>query len=351
MELNDFLKKIDGEQKEFYKTLKIFNIDYVNKWDLKIKQEFIRVLYHCRGHFDRVLWQRLNYAPNFEKKLEILKYIGEEAGIEFVDNKKYMKSHECLYLEFANFFSLDLNAVFTENNKYQFTMDFNYKLINWFLENNWDRGSLGFCAYERLDNIDYQVLYDVAISMGCIGSCLGFFKVHKDADHYDKTSKDIEKFWRVEKEVVIDAFSFIYENQKKLWYDFDKYMETYINNFEEDYKTVGNFSHIKETEDLLFLSGQGPSDLSSNHVYNDLSFEEQTKLTLDNIKRLLRLKGLTLRNIVRLDVFITDFNNWDSVNKIIGEYFGSNFPVRQVIGVNRLYKDIGVEITAIVSKN
>lgn len=116
-------------------------------------------------------------------------------------------------------------------------------------------------------------------------------------------------------------------------------------------KTVGNFTHLLLNKDLVFLSGQGPQDFLTGKIHSDNSIEFQTKLTLKNIETILATENLSLKNIIRLDIFITDFSNWDKVNKIIGETFSKPFPTRQIIGSSALYKGIGIEITAIAVKS
>jgi enamine deaminase RidA (YjgF/YER057c/UK114 family) len=55
-----------------------------------------------------------------------------------------------------------------------------------------------------------------------------------------------------------------------------------------------------------------------------------------------------LKDIVKLNIFLTDLGNFATVNKIMAEYFEQPYPARAAIGVSQLPKDADVEMDGIV---
>jgi 2-iminobutanoate/2-iminopropanoate deaminase len=111
---------------------------------------------------------------------------------------------------------------------------------------------------------------------------------------------------------------------------------------------VGPYNQaIAATGKLLFLSGQvalnpqgtivGPGDVV-----------QQTEQVIANIKAVLQAAGATLQNVVKTTVFLTDMNDFATVNNIYAQHFGDeSAPARSCVEVSRLPKDVQVEIECI----
>lgn len=103
----------------------------------------------------------------------------------------------------------------------------------------------------------------------------------------------------------------------------------------------------------LFVAGCGPVPLYHKHPHDpDLeraSFEggirQQTKRAFDNIELVLTAAGATLRNVVRVLIFITDPALQDEFNEVYASRFGDHLPPRTFVTVPALvHKDMLVEI-------
>jgi 2-aminomuconate deaminase len=103
----------------------------------------------------------------------------------------------------------------------------------------------------------------------------------------------------------------------------------------------------------LFLAGCGPVPLYHKHPHDpDLersSFEGgirgQTRRTFENIQLVLGAAGATLRNVVRVLIFITDPELQDEFNEVYQSYFRTHRPPRTFVTVPALvHKDMLVEI-------
>src|SRR3989338_872980 len=218
MSLNDFLQEIDNKQVKAYREIPLFDNAKTSQWTKEQRKHFVKIFYHTRGHFDRLLWTRLIYAPNAEAKKRMLQYMAEEAGLPDLYGNQNLNSHEILFGRFAERLGVELTHELTEEEGYlPFAKEFNNGLVKWFREKDWESGVVGFSAYERLDNVDYGFMYDFARSLNIPEKALEFFIVHKQADHFDKTSNELPEIWKRDPTIVRDAFSFIYEHQQKMW--------------------------------------------------------------------------------------------------------------------------------------
>ncbi len=82
---------------------------------------------------------------------------------------------------------------------------------------------------------------------------------------------------------------------------------------------------------LLFVSGQLPVDAQTGvKVENDI--REATRVTLENIERILKEAGSSFDQVVRVDVFLRDLKDFAAMNEVYARYFSEGkYPVRQTI--------------------
>ena len=100
---------------------------------------------------------------------------------------------------------------------------------------------------------------------------------------------------------------------------------------------------------MLFLAGQIAIDPKSGQM-NTGSIEEQTKLTMENLKAVLAASGMTMDHVVSTSVFLKDLNDFAKMNAVYGTYFKDNPPARATVQVARLPRDALVEISAVAVK-
>ena len=108
---------------------------------------------------------------------------------------------------------------------------------------------------------------------------------------------------------------------------------------------VGPYSPGIKMGNWLFTSGQTPFDPETKNVPE--SFNDQVKVTMDNIKGILEAVGGTMDNIVKTTVFLKDMKNFNKMNRIYRKYFSEKPPARSCVEVARLPLDIQIEIEAI----
>lgn len=103
-------------------------------------------------------------------------------------------------------------------------------------------------------------------------------------------------------------------------------------------KAIGPYSRCLVVGEHVYVSGQLGLDPSSMQVISE-DFEMQARKALENIKLLLVAAGSSLDQVVKLEVFLTDMNNFVILNEILKEIFTTDTPpVRQTIEVSALPK-------------
>lgn len=110
---------------------------------------------------------------------------------------------------------------------------------------------------------------------------------------------------------------------------------------------VGPYSQaIRATGELLFLSGQVPLDPATGKLVEG-GIEEQAAQSCKNLAAVLESQGLSLENVVKTTVFITDISNFPRVNEIYRQHFKAPCPARSCVEVSALPLGAQVEIEAI----
>jgi len=109
---------------------------------------------------------------------------------------------------------------------------------------------------------------------------------------------------------------------------------------------IGPYSQAVRIGDLLFTSGQIPLDPKTGEFLTG-EIEEETELTLNNLKAILEAAGLSLDHVVKTTVYLADLGHFARMNKVYERMFGDNKPARATVQVAALPKDSKIEIDAI----
>ena len=113
-------------------------------------------------------------------------------------------------------------------------------------------------------------------------------------------------------------------------------------------KAIGAYSQAIKSGEFLFISGQIPLNPETMKIV-DSSFEDSAQRVISNLENICKEAGASLDDIVKLNIYLLDLENFDTLNKIMEERFSEPFPARATVEVARLPKDVMIEMDAIVS--
>ena len=110
---------------------------------------------------------------------------------------------------------------------------------------------------------------------------------------------------------------------------------------------IGPYNQAVLVNDTLYLSGQIPLVPSTMElVEGDLTAE--TKQVMENLEAVLAAAEMNFEHVVKSSIFLSDMNNFATVNEVYGRYFDEkNAPARETVEVANLPKFVRVEISMI----
>ena len=112
---------------------------------------------------------------------------------------------------------------------------------------------------------------------------------------------------------------------------------------------LGPYSQAIQVENMVFLSGQlGIDPATGNFVADTVS--EQTEQAFKNIQAILAEVHLTLENVVKTTVFLSDMADFSAMNAVYDKHFTPPYPARSTVAVKTLPKNGLVEIEVIAVK-
>ena len=109
---------------------------------------------------------------------------------------------------------------------------------------------------------------------------------------------------------------------------------------------IGPYSQAIEANGFIFVSGQIPINPATGEFVPG-GVKEQTAQVFLNIKSILGEAGLTVNNIVKTTVLLSDIADFAAVNEVYAQQFCSDFPARSAFAVKDLPKGALIEIEVI----
>ena len=100
----------------------------------------------------------------------------------------------------------------------------------------------------------------------------------------------------------------------------------------------------------IYLSGQIPLIPETMEVVEG-GIREEISQVFKNLTAVCNEAGGDLSSIVKLNIFLTDLNNFAILNEIMASYFEQPYPARAAIGVNELPKGVSVEMDGVMVIN
>jgi reactive intermediate/imine deaminase len=97
----------------------------------------------------------------------------------------------------------------------------------------------------------------------------------------------------------------------------------------------------------IYLSGQIPLVPETMEMIEG-GISEQINQVFTNLTAVCKESGGSLNDIVKLNIYLTDLNNFPVVNEIMAQYFDEPYPARAAVGINELPKGAQVEMDGVM---
>jgi 2-iminobutanoate/2-iminopropanoate deaminase len=108
---------------------------------------------------------------------------------------------------------------------------------------------------------------------------------------------------------------------------------------------IGPYSQAVKVGDLIYTSGQIALTPSGEMIENDI--KKQTRQIFANIRAILENSNSSIGEVIKINIFLTDMNDFGIVNIIMTEEFGDHKPVRSTIAVKSLPRNAMLEMDVI----
>lgn len=121
----------------------------------------------------------------------------------------------------------------------------------------------------------------------------------------------------------------------------------------------GKFPHFKRAGDFIYVSGTS-SRLPDNSIAGatvdamgttSLDIRAQTRAVIENIRDILASAGAALSDLVEVNSYLVNMNDFGGYNEVYGELFDSTGPARTTVAVHQLpHPHLLIEIKAVAYK-
>ena len=112
-------------------------------------------------------------------------------------------------------------------------------------------------------------------------------------------------------------------------------------------QAIGTYSQAIKVGSKVYLSGQIPLDPGTGELVTG-DTRAQVRRVLDNLSAVAAAAGGDLSALVKLNVFLTDLREFQTVNEVMAEYFREPYPARAAIGVAELPHGAVVEMDGVL---
>lgn len=109
---------------------------------------------------------------------------------------------------------------------------------------------------------------------------------------------------------------------------------------------IGPYSQAIEANGTIYVSGQLPINPATGE-FAEGDIKDKARQSLTNIKSILAEVGLTMQNVAKVTVLLSDISDFATVNEVYAEFFQAPYPARSAFAVAALPKGAPIEIEAI----
>jgi 2-iminobutanoate/2-iminopropanoate deaminase len=100
--------------------------------------------------------------------------------------------------------------------------------------------------------------------------------------------------------------------------------------------------------DTLYIAGTTGVDPSTK---TPVTAEEEARLVMNHVKQVVEKAGMTMDDVVSMQVFCTDLANYDTFNGVYKTYFKGDYPARAFVGASNLLFGARYEVMGIAVRS
>jgi 2-iminobutanoate/2-iminopropanoate deaminase len=112
---------------------------------------------------------------------------------------------------------------------------------------------------------------------------------------------------------------------------------------------IGPYSQGTLASGFLFVSGQGAIDPKTGQLVTG-EIEAQTRQVLTNIKNIVEAAGLSMRDIVKVSIFLSNMSDFKKMNEIYKTFFADDPPARTTVEAKLPLPNMLIEIDVIAHR-
>jgi len=110
---------------------------------------------------------------------------------------------------------------------------------------------------------------------------------------------------------------------------------------------IGTYSQAVKVNNTVYLSGQIPLIPATMTVVEG-GFAEEAHQVFKNLSAVCIASGGSIQDIVKLNIYLTNLDNFPTVNEVMAQYFEQPYPARAAIGISQLPKGVQIEADGIM---
>lgn len=114
-------------------------------------------------------------------------------------------------------------------------------------------------------------------------------------------------------------------------------------------QAIGPYSQAIDAGDFVFVSGQIPLNPETMEVVEG-DIAVQTEQVMQNLEAILTEAGLSFANVVKFTIYITNMDDFATINEAYANFLKEPYPARATVEVSKLPKGVGVEMDVIAKK-
>ena len=111
-------------------------------------------------------------------------------------------------------------------------------------------------------------------------------------------------------------------------------------------EALGTYSQGSKIGNLVFTSGQIGIDPNTGILVTE-NFQDEVLQVLKNVSAVLDAGGSSIKELIKLTVFIKDISNFKAVNDVFTIFFNDDYPARSLVEVSDLPAGANIEIEGI----